>query len=64
MNGDGRIDSLILKMKGALKCYSGAAVGNEHVMIEKMVCAMIDTVSWMYRLLNEILVEWLSEVER
>lgn len=64
LNGDGRSDVLILQMKRALKCSSGAAVGEEHLMTEKMVCAMIDTVAWMYRLLNEILVGWLGEVER
>ena len=63
LNGDGRSDSLILQMKRALKCSSGAAVGEEHLMTEKMVCAMIDTVSWMYKLLNEILVGWLGEEE-
>lgn len=62
LNGNGYDDSLILQMKRALKCSSGAAVG-EHLMTEKMVCAMIDTVSWMYKLLNEILVGWLGEVE-
>lgn len=56
LNGNGYDDSLILQMKRALKCSSGAAVGEEHLMTEKMVCAMIDTVSWMYKLLNEILV--------
>lgn len=63
LNGNGHDDSLILQMKRALKCSTGAAVGEEHLMTEKMVCAMIDTVNCMYHLLNEILVGWLSEVE-
>lgn len=63
LNGNGHDDNLILEMKRALKCSSGAAVGEERLMTEKMICAMIDTVSWMYKLLNEILVGWLGEVE-